>query len=116
LFTTVAGRIKGREEDTLVITVGQKGKNFFGSRDYKTLESFTGINVSTSYKEISRVVKHGMDLFLKGRVGNVFIAYTKLHSPAKQSVEVERLLPVKGEVEEHPSYMLFEPSYSRLCE
>jgi F-type H+-transporting ATPase subunit gamma len=116
VINAVAGRIKGREEDTLVITVGQKGKNFFGSRDYKTLESFTGINVSTSYKEISRVVKHGMDLFLRGRVGNVFIAYTKLHSPSKQSVEVERLLPVKGEVEEQPSYMLFEPSYSRLCE
>jgi F-type H+-transporting ATPase subunit gamma len=118
VINTVVNRIKGRENDSLLITVGQKGKNFFESRGYKTVEAFTGMDVNPEYKDISRVIKHGMDLFLKGKVKDVYMVYTKLYSPAKQSVEVSRILPIVEKVKEEldSNYTLFEPSYNHICE
>lgn len=116
IINTVINRIKGKEDDTLLVILGQKGKNFFESRGYKTLDTYTGMSVNPGYKEISRIIMPGIELFLKGEAKNVYIVYTRIHSPARQSVEVTKILPMEEKTASSSCYMLYEPSYSHLCD
>lgn len=114
VINTVVNRVKGRENENQFITVGQKGKSYFETRGYRVIEAFTGVSLNPDYREISRIIKPGVDLFLKGKVRNVYMVYTILHSPVRQSVEVSRILPVERKAGSDRGETLYEPSYGRV--
>jgi F-type H+-transporting ATPase subunit gamma len=114
VLNKVYSEIKESKDEVLLVTVGQKGKNFLEARGYKTTASFTDMNVNPAFKEASNIIKLGMEYFISGKVKNVYVVYTEFHSTAKQNVEIMRLLPLKKEIQADNDFVLYEPSYKSI--
>lgn len=97
-----------------VITIGDKGRIFFTRRGYETLGEFVDLGDSPSYKDATEVLRPAIEAFEAGDVGNVYVIYTKFHSPVKQSVEVLKILPMERPEGEKSKAILFEPSPSEV--
>lgn len=101
-----------KDKDSL-ITVGEKGRNFFKKRSYETMAEFIDIGDSPSFKEATEIVRPAITAFEEGKVRNVYIIYTKFHSPIKQTVETIKILPFERP-EGKPEGVLFEPSQNEV--
>ena len=112
IINTVINETRGRENEVILITVGQKGKNFFRSKGYEIAGEYAGLSVNPAFKEISSIMKHGIDYFIAGRVKNVYVVYTQFFSQAKHAVEILKILPLEWNNEKSENYILYEPSYS----
>jgi F-type H+-transporting ATPase subunit gamma len=73
IINTVIKETKGRENEVILITVGLKGRNFFKSKGYEIAGEFTGLNVNLDFKEVSNIIKLGIDYFINGRAKNVYV-------------------------------------------
>jgi F-type H+-transporting ATPase subunit gamma len=93
-----------------LITVGEKARAFFTRRDYETLKEFVDLGDAPSYKDAVDIIRPAIEAFEMGKVKNVYITYTKFHSPVKQSVEILRMLPMERPEGEKGKDILFEPS------
>ena len=77
-----------------VITVGEKGRNFFKHNDHETLAEFVELGDSPEYKELFEITNVFDNEFTSGKAANVYIVYTEFVSPVKQNVKIEKLLPL----------------------
>lgn len=105
----------------LLITIGEKGRNYFKRRGYETLSEFVEIGVEPSIEEINNIMEGAVDYFKQGKVGNVYIVFTRFYSSIKQEAQVLRILPAefyKDVSEAYPDNdrWLFEPSRQEVLE
>lgn len=107
----------------LLITIGERGRNYFKRRGYETLSEFVESGINPSLEEIREIVDGAVDCYMQGRVQNVYIVYTLFHSTLKQEVQVLRVLPAgTGEagygtpVKSEVGSWLFEPSQGSVFE
>lgn len=99
-----------------VITAGDKGRVFFTRRDYETLGEFVDLGDAPSYKDAIEIIRPAIEAFESGKARNVYITYTKFHSPVKQTVEILKILPMERPEGEKGKNILFEPSSQEVFE
>lgn len=99
-----------------LITVGAKAKAFFNRRGFDTIAEFVELGDTPSFKDASDIMRPAVEKFLKGEAGNVFLIYTKFHNTIKQTVEVQRILPMEKPEGESQREVLFEPSPREVFE
>lgn len=86
--------------DTHYLSVGRKGRDTLLRRGQHIIAEFTDMPASPSIIDISAINRAAMDDFLRGRVDEVYIAYTKFINTLKQETVVERLLPLRPRPED----------------
>ncbi|OOO00225.1 MAG: ATP synthase F1 subunit gamma [Epulopiscium sp. Nele67-Bin004] len=107
------------KEDAQIIAVGKKARDNFKSKEYNITKEVLGISEQPTYKDAKLIADHVIDIFGKGEVGEVYLAYTAFKSTIQQEPTMIRLLPLDladitdeqiDEGAEPPDLLLYEPS------
>lgn len=85
----------------LLITVGERGRNYFKRRGYDTLSEFVEIGINPEYQDVNNIMEEAIDHYRRGIVKNVYIVYTKFYSPIKQEPTVIKVLPIEDNSEKN---------------
>ncbi|MEF9935521.1 MAG: ATP synthase F1 subunit gamma [Clostridium sp.] len=104
--------VKGKEVS--LITVGQKARAFFSSRNFDTMAEFVDLGPTPSYKDCVDIIRPAINAFEQGEASSVHVVYTKFHSPVKQTVEFVKVLPMERVEGAKGREMVFEPSAAEI--
>lgn len=100
ILKSVVSHMEGKQEK--VITIGKKSHEFFEKRGYDILKSVESTE-NCDYNEALEVSNTAMDLYKKGEIDEVYMAYTEFVSPLVQNVKLIKVLPLVFENEETKS-------------
>lgn len=111
------GQIEDKEKSHLVV-VGRKGVEQFKSRGYQVAKTVSDISEAPTYQDAKELADYVTDKFLKGEIGEVYLAYTSFKSTIQQEPIMIRLLPLdieniettKSESNEPSDLLIYEPS------
>ncbi len=81
-----------------IMTIGRKGSEFFGKRDYNVVSTHDVIFDSLTYDNVSVISTSVMDAFICHKYDRVDIIYNQFKNAAVQFVTVEQFLPVEAPV------------------
>jgi F-type H+-transporting ATPase subunit gamma len=110
-------QIKEYKEDSLVMVVGKKGKDYFNKLKYETAAEYVDVPDIPTSKEATMIANHAIELFRTGIVGEVYIVYTMFVSAVKMTVLTDKLFPVPFSSGYTPSgTMKFEPSVEDIVD
>lgn len=104
------------KDETRLVTVGKKSREFFKARHFDIAKEVVGISGEPTYNDAKEIADYAIDLFTKGEVGEVYLAYTAFKSTIQQEPTLIRLLPVDiSEIEEPKTegpkdLLIYEPS------
>jgi F-type H+-transporting ATPase subunit gamma len=87
-------KIKEEKNESLIMVVGQKGKNTFNRLKYQTAAEYVDVPDVPTGKEASIIANHALSLFKSNEVGEIYIVYTMFTSAVKMTVLTDKLLPV----------------------
>lgn len=102
-------------DNSVVITVGQKGRMYFRRKKIEAESEFVDISDIPTFKEAETIAFKALQMFETGKVGEVYVVYTKFISTITQNVLIEKILPLgnnKNDSKDH--FILFEPSIENL--
>ena len=110
-------KIEDKEKSHLIV-VGRKGVDQFKSRGYQVSKTVTDISEAPTYADAKEIADYVTDKFLKGEIGEVYLAYTAFKSTIQQEPQMVRLLPLdiqniettKSESNEPSDLLVYEPS------
>ncbi len=83
------------KENSLVISVGQKGRMYLKRYKFETAAEFVDIPDVPTLDEAATITNKIVEMYQSGEVGEVYVIYTKFFSAVKQVVKVEKILPFK---------------------
>lgn len=101
--------IREDKENSLVISIGEKGKSYFNRLTVETIAEYVEIPDIPTVKEAEIVVRDLLNGFNNGDFGEVYVVYTRFYSPVKTSVLVDKLLPVVSEENFSTDNVIIEP-------
>ena len=90
-----ANMLNKDRENSVVISVGQKGKMYLKRYKYDTAAEFVDISDVPTLDEAAMVTNKALDMYTNGEVGEVYVVYTKFFSAVRQVVEVDKMLPIE---------------------
>ncbi|MGL5330892.1 MAG: ATP synthase F1 subunit gamma, partial [Peptostreptococcaceae bacterium] len=99
LKATVA-HMDGKQEK--VISIGKKSYEFFGKRGYEVLKSVPSVE-DCGYESALEISQSAVELYKKGDVDEVYMAYTEFVSPLVQNVKIIKILPLVFDKEKDDS-------------
>ncbi len=102
-----------QHEKPYIITLGNKGKDYFSRRGFKIHESYSGLSEDPAFESASDLGNVILDLYNKGEVDEVYLAYTQFVSTITHNPIAMRILPVETQEEEvskSSALMSYEPS------
>lgn len=113
-----AAEIISKDRDnSLLVSVGQKGRMYFNRLKFKTNAEYVDIPDIPTLKEAEAIIYKSLDLYRSGEVGEVYIVYTRFVSTVKQVVTVEKILPLESKSkEEKKHFVKFEPSIDDMLD
>ena len=84
------------------IAVGRKGRDLLFRRRKQVLADFSNLPAAPAFADVSAIGRLAVDSFLNGEVDEVWLVYTNFHTMARQTVEMQKLLPLElGAEHEH---------------
>jgi len=84
------------------IAIGRKGRDLLIRRRKQVIADFSNLPAAPSFADVSAIGRLVVDSFLNGEVDEVFLVYTNFYSMARQTVEMQKLLPLElGAQHEH---------------
>lgn len=94
-----------------LIVVGKKGAEQFKNKGYDVAKVVTDISESPRYENAKEIATYVSNKFLKGEIGEVYLAYTHFKSTLQQEPQMIRLLPLDlKEIEDTTTDKAHEPS------
>lgn len=105
-------KIKASSVESLLLTVGKKGGEYFRFRKYNIVEAYTDIGDKPTYSQGKELAGRIMKLYEEGTFDEVYISYTKFKSAITQEPIVQKLLPVEPptDMEGIKADYIYEPS------
>lgn len=108
-------------EESVIITVGNKGREYFRRRPYRILQEYTDLGDDPNYIQARELARELAEFYLSGQVRELNLVYTRFYSAIRQQPLKERLLPIAGvQGEEDPGEgdvdYLFEPTQKEMLE
>ncbi|MGG7176921.1 ATP synthase F1 subunit gamma [Clostridium paraputrificum] len=100
--------VKDHRDKVSIITVGSKGLSYIKRAGLETIAEYVDIPDVPTIKEVKVIYEKALKLFNEEKVSEVHIVYTEFHSPVKQEVKSEMILPVQR-VEGEVGEQLVEP-------
>ncbi|CCQ94690.1 ATP synthase gamma chain [[Clostridium] ultunense Esp] len=109
----VEDEIRNKKDKVSLVTVGLKGRDYFKRRGYNVIGEFLHITEEPSFSHAKAIGNLIMDIYEKGEVDKVYIAYTKFITTISQEAKLIRILPndelKEGQAEKN-AIIEFEPS------
>lgn len=105
-----------QKQNTEVITIGKKARDFFQRRKYTISASYVGISENPRYSDATRIGQSILDLYTEKEIDEVYLVYTAFKSTIQQEPLVIKLLPVdttqfqEVKKEKKGALMNYEPS------
>ena len=96
-----------------IIVVGSKGISYMNKYHFDIIKNYVDIPDIPTVKEIKAVYQDALYMFKKGDVSEVNIVYTEFISPIKQSVKIDRLLPIDRTKGSNGDFLI-EPSIDEV--
>lgn len=81
------------------IAIGRKGRDLLFRRRKQVIADFSNLPPAPSFADVSAIGRLAVDSFLDGEVDEVFLVYTNFYTIARQTVELQKLLPLELETE-----------------
>lgn len=104
---TLKGHVDAGRE-VVVYPVGSKAYRFFQRRPYPLESPLTGWE--PAFDTARKLAENMSELFISGKVDEVYAIYTRVISALTQEVKVERLIPLRSEkAQGHVLPYIFEP-------
>ncbi|MGL4362121.1 MAG: ATP synthase F1 subunit gamma [Cellulosilyticaceae bacterium] len=108
--------------DVHVVAVGKKAKEGLKVRGVDVQKELIGITADPAYSDAKEIAHYVIELYEKGEIGEVYVAYTRFKSTIQQEPTLIRLLPVdieeveRGSLEnnEPQDLLLYEPSQEEV--
>lgn len=102
------------KENTVILAVGQKGRDYFKRRGYNVAGEFLNISEEPQYIDASSIGGLAIELYEDGKVDEVNVVYTGFKSVMSQEPMILKLLPaenIKEESNQGPETLIeYEPS------
>lgn len=110
--------IGNQKENSLIISVGQKGRMYLKRYKFDTVAEFVDISDVPTLEEAGMITNKAFDMYVKGEVGEVYVVYTKFYSAVKQVVKTEKLLPfeIKSESPAAKRFIKIEPAAEEMID
>lgn len=113
IMRLVEDTIRERGNDSKLITIGTKARDYFTRRNYELSESFVGISEDPDFYHAKRIGEKALELYKEKQVDEINVVYTRFTSTISQDAKILRLLP-SAEVEKKSGnkrvVVEFEPS------
>ena len=91
VLKSVVNHMAGKQEK--IIYIGKKAHEFFDKRGYEIVNSIENVE-HCNYDNALEISNNVMDLYKKGEIDEVYIAYTEFVSPLVQNVKLIKVLPL----------------------
>ena len=85
------------KEDMMVCAVGRKGKETMARLGYKISADHCEIIDGPTYEDARKIAKEALELFAKGEIGELYLAYTHFKNTVSHIPTLVKLLPVQAE-------------------
>lgn len=110
-----------KKEDLVIYSVGKKGRDALARYGYDIKEDFSDVIEEPQYPDAQKISATVLDAYLKGEIGEIYIAYTVFKNTVSHIPTLLKLLPVdpgavskdapaKEEGEAKTAPMNFEPA------
>ena len=76
-------------------TIGKKGRDYFGKRDYEVTDSYINLYGTVDMSFIDQMSGNFIDRYLADEVDEVYMIYARFVSMAKQEPTLVKLIPVE---------------------
>ena len=108
--------IRESSSDVEMLTVGKKGTQFFGKRNYKVAHSMSVPSSGARLEDAIEVAAKTRQMYESGEVDAVFVCYSKFFSAIRQVPQIVQLLPIEAPAVEGAATMSyeFEPDPAQL--
>ncbi len=113
-----------KRDETSMIVIGQKARDYFVKRNYEMVGGFTHITENPTYNDAKKIGKLCMELYSQGLVDEVYLVYTKFLTTISYKPTTTRLLPLEPKEIKKPAedkdkpevakFMLYEPSAEEI--
>jgi len=80
-----------------MLTVGRKGSDFFGKRNFNVTSKYPGIFNDLDFNDAREIVQEVTEGYLKGEYEKVEVIYNEFKSVIQQRIIIEQLLPIPPE-------------------
>lgn len=106
------------KENSFILTVGKKGRDFFVRRGYQVVAEFTGLGAPVPFIQILPIARIVIEEYEQGKVDEVKLVYSDYVSNVIQRPTTIRLLPLEEErpEKEFIAQFIYEPSPSLVIE
>ena len=103
-----------KREDVMISAVGKKGKEYMARTEYQIVADHSDLIDYPLYESARQIAKEALDLFAKGEVGEIYLAYTHFKNTVSHIPTLIKLLPVEADqnvqqTQEDKIPMNFEP-------
>ncbi|KPU27395.1 ATP F0F1 synthase subunit gamma [Caloranaerobacter sp. TR13] len=102
------------KENAVIITVGQKGRDFFRRRGYNIAAEFVHISENPQFSHAREIGDIVIDLYKKKEIDEVNVVYTRFESTISQVTKIMKLLPAENVIEKEgrkkTTLVEYEPS------
>jgi len=90
-------RIRQTKADQIPLDIevsGKRGIGFFKFQKIATAASYTHFEDKPTYDEVDVLAKRFVDLFIRGEIDRLDVAYTRFETMSRQKAVIETLLPI----------------------
>ena len=97
-INTAAQWIKAQQDkgtQVSLTTVGKKGREYFGRRDYDVTASHINVYGNADISFVNQMTNGFIERYLQDEVGEVYMSYTRFVSMAKQENTLLKLIPIE---------------------
>jgi len=102
-----------QKENLKITTIGKKGRDAMVRMKYELAGDYSDIVEEPSYQDAMEIAKEALDIYSRGEVGEIYLAYTHFKNTVVHEPVLMKLLPVEAggeEVQEQDNIpMNFEP-------
>lgn len=93
IFRIAESEIKHKKEETSLIVVGVRAREYFNRRGYNIVESFVGINEVPSFADAQKIANPALKMFLNKEVDEINLVYTEFVGTLSYLPTVMKILP-----------------------
>lgn len=113
IFKIAESKIKHKKEQTSLIVVGIRAREYFKRRGYNIVESFVGINEVPTFADAQKIANPALKMFLNREIDEINLVYTEFVGTLSYVPTVMKILPSENvdKKKDGPNVLVeFEPS------
>ena len=86
-----------KKEEVMISAIGKKGKEFMARAEYPIVADHCDMIDAPVYDDAREIAKEALDLFAKGEIGEIYLAYTHFKNTVSHIPTMIKLLPVEAD-------------------